>query len=242
MGCDSCEKDHKYQNLSGWGSHSLEMLRSKLSGHYLGDDEVRVYTVASTKLENGIIRHMGSGPNLEGGLATLCTCKRSMREAQSKEYWQERWILGLTSRAKSNGFGSVHYFLYLMKVGVAFDSHFQLYSYLEEHNINALNIKNAVLSPLGDIYEREFKEPLELGELDYRNPRKYKFPHFHHSHGHTVNEEWESDIVSTPLLLGDINQTYVWQKPMIIFKENRGSGNKKMTMSELLSDSFVARA
>jgi len=236
MGCP-CKgneiEDKKHQDLSGWDALSLEKLKGRLSGEFLGDDEVRVYTVASTKLENGVIRHLGSGPNLEGGLATLCTCKRSMREAQSKEYWKGRWVLGVTSRAISNGFGSSHYFLYLMKICEAFDSHFQLYNHLLEHNSSSLKIKNAVTNPYGDIYE-----PLELCAGDDRNPRMYQFPHHCHSHGHEVGEEWEADIISTPLLLGDVDQTYVWNRPTIKFKENRGAGNKKMTMDELLSGGF----
>jgi len=235
MGCVPCSSaegndEKKFQDLSGWKPTSLNRLRNQLIGRH-DNDEARVYTVASTRFKQGIIRHEGSGPNLEGKLATLCTCKRSMRASQTSDYWEGKWILGLTSRAKSNGFNGSHYFLYLMRVGRAFDSHYQLYHYLKKCSPNSLQIKNAVTNPFGDIYE-----PEALCDSDPRNPRMYKSPHTEHSH---VPDEWEDDIISTPLLLGDVANTFVWQEPMIRFKENRGCGNKKFSMRELLSDSFV---
>lgn len=237
------EEYKRFQDLSGWGAFSLERLQNTLSG-YIENDEVRVYTVASTffdKKEN-VFRHEGSGPNLEGGLATLCTCKRSMRQGQHADYWKGKWILGVTSRAKAKGFSGKHYPLYLMKVEQAFETHQALYEHLKKNNPYALQIKNAVNNRLGDIYTpiADCNAPLY--------PRQYKFPHKNHSHGHNVNEEWEDDIscklsdterLPTPLLLGDVHNTFVWQKPMIIFREDRGPGNKIMAMTQLLFDELV---
>jgi len=200
MGCGDCpeedDQDKEFQDLKGWEAYSLNALYDRLYNQFR-NDEVRVYTVASTKFDNGMIRHKGSGPNLEGGLATLCTCKRSMRAACSKEYWaKEKWILGLTSRAKSNGFEGRHHLLYLMKVGYAFDSHFELFHHLDDRNPNALNIKLATSNQLGDVFV-----PLANSIFEPKNPRMYKSPRKGHSHGYKVGEEWESDIRATPLLL-----------------------------------------
>ena len=68
----------------------------------------------------------------------------------------------------------------------------------------------------------------------------YEDPCKNHSHG---GDQWHDDIIyknkSTPLLLGDVNHTFVWTKPLIKFKENRGSGSKKMELREILSSDFV---
>jgi hypothetical protein len=64
-----------------------------------------------------------------------------------------------------------------------------------------------------------------------------------------VGDDWENDISckvtspvgrkSTPLFLGDVDNTFVWKKPIIKFKEDRGSGNKEIMMKQLLlSDDY----
>src|SRR5438270_714249 len=55
---------------------SLDRLRRLLSDAY-GDGYM--YTMTSIVLESGRLEQSGSGPNFEGGLITLCTCKHSMR-------------------------------------------------------------------------------------------------------------------------------------------------------------------
>lgn len=227
--------DKKIQDLSGWKGVSHEDLLIKLSGQTA--EEMRIYTVTTTKFDKNAntVNHLGSGPNLEGGLATLCTCKHSMRRNHIAEDWKGNWIVGLTSRAINKGFASKHYLFYMMRVEQAFESHAALYKHLEEKNPAALRIKNAVKNPLGDIFKPivNCSNPL--------SPRMYELPHNNHSHGHDVNEVWEDDIsyeisrterTATPLLLGDINNTFVWPNPMIRFTPNRGVGNKKLTLGE----------
>lgn len=241
--CTENVEDKEFQDLNGWKLHTLENLFNRLGGQT--DDEVRVYTVATTRLDkkSKIIGHKGSGPNLEGGLATLCTCKHSMRRNHIAADWKGKWILGVTSRAIKNGFSKEHYLFYLMKVEQAFESHEALFNHLKQNNPAALRIKNAVKNPLGDVFE-----PISAC-ADSLNPRMYKLPHINHSHGHDVNEGWEDDIsykkssterLPTPLLLGDIENTFVWRKPMITFKQKRGVGNMKLTLGQVLSDDFVA--
>ena len=239
--CDKKDSINKeFQDLSGWDTFSLERLQNTLSGN-IENDEVRVYTVASTRFDENAnaIRHEGCGPNLEGGLATLCTCKRSMRHAQSSDYWKGKWILGVTSRAKNKNASGKHYLLYLMKVEQAFDSYKALHLHLKQNNPSALQTKNANKNLFGDIYQPK------ANCTDALDPNQYKSPPDNHSHG---GDEWELDIshelpstkrLPTPLLLGDINNTFVWQKPMIIFKEDRGTNNKKMTMAHLLFDELI---
>lgn len=220
----------EYQDLSGWKGIALEKLLSNLQSSV--GDEVRIYTVASTKLDIDAmaVRHLGSGPNLEGGRATLCTCKHSMRQSHTLEGWKGKWVLGLTSRAANKGFGGIHYLFYMMKVDQAFDSHHALYSYLRKVDGEALRIKNAVGNPLGDIFQP--KRPC----ADLLDPKMYVPPHKDHSHGSSPNDQWCQDVVykgkCAPLLLADSGNTYVWPRPMIRFKLNRGVGNMRLTIGE----------
>lgn len=233
----ACNAEKKYQDLTGWKQYSYEELLRKINS-CCDNDEVRVYNVESTKLDitSNLIRHQGSGPNLEGNIATLTTCKRYMRRARETDYWEGKWILGVTSRAIKSGFNGKHYLLYLMKVKKAFLSHKDIFSYLKEYHEETLKIKNATTNRLGDIFE-------PIGNCnDALDPSNYLSPHPAHSHGYEIGEEWESDISykasdmsrkSIPLLLGDIDNTFVWQKPTIMFNENRGSGSKILSMNGL---------
>ncbi|MBE7525999.1 hypothetical protein HS096_07045 [candidate division WWE3 bacterium] len=237
VGCSTEDIENKeYQDLSGWRGVTLRELLSRLVGKVT--EEVRIYTVATTKFnkDSKIIGHYGSGPNLEGGLATLCTCKHSMRRYHNCDEWKGKWILGLTSRDKNKGFCGEHYLLYMMKVEQAFESHLAFYKHLAQTNPAALRIKNAVTNRLGDIF---MPQAVCTNPLD---PRMYEFPHKNHSHGHDVNEDWEDDIsymrsspaerLPTPLLLGDIENTFVWPKPMIKFELKQNTGNRKLTLGE----------
>ena len=252
MACAESKKSNgdnkEYQNLSGWTSPPpLDTLVHRLSASEKNlKSQVRIYTVASTRLEKnnsiGKIRHEGSGPNLEGGLATLCTCKRSMRQGRPIDYWENSWVLGLTSRARSNGFSGQHYLLYFMKVEKAVLSHKELCLYLQGEYPSALEMKSAVTNPLGDVYipKRSCSDAL--------NPAEFEKPHKYHSHGCLLGEEWEQDIslktrdgrVGTPMLIGDPRNTYVWGEPVVHFKEDRGSGSKILLMEELLFGGYLA--
>lgn len=230
MGCGTGNiEDKKWQDLSHWPRITLNELLPRLQEQ--AENEVRVYTVATTRLDkkSNEIYHKGSGPNLEGGLTTLCTCKHSMRQNHKTDEWKGLWILGLTSRDKNNGFNGEHYLFYMMKVDQAFESHKELYEYLDKEDKNALQTKNALKNPLGDIFE---PKSTCINSLD---PTMYKPPHKNHSHG---DGDWHDDIMyktkPAPLLVGDIKNTFVWSQPMIKFTLSRGVGNMKLTLGEKL--------
>lgn len=229
-------EDKEYQDLSGWEGKgvTLEELRTKLHGHY--HDDVYVYTVKSTNFdkESKTVRHTGSGPNLEGELATLCTCKYLMRQRQAE--WKGKWILGLTSRDRSKGFESKHYPFYLMKVDRSFDSQKEIFEYLKQTNPEALGIKDAVKNRLGDVFEpvSNCTNPLD--------PKMYKTPHKNHSHIEDRNGApgWHDDIVyegkSSPFLVGDKDNTFVWPQPMIRYIKDRGIGYVKLRLGDVLGE------
>lgn len=223
-------EDKKWQDLNGWNGIALKELLHKLGGQ--PRDEVRVYTVKTTRFveKSNDVHHEGSGPNLEGGLATLCTCKHSMRLNHTCEDWKGLWILGLTSRAKNRGFSGEHYLLYMMKVKAAFKSQKELYEYLKINNRKSLQIKSVIKNCLGDVYV-----PAQNCTNSF-DPMMYMTPHKNHSHALDGDTQWHEDIIYktkfAPLLLGDEGNTFVWPKPMIIFDRSRGPGNLKLTLGE----------
>lgn len=235
MGCSSKIEEtgigKEWQDLSGWPQITLQDLIGKISTQM--NECVRIYTVKTTRLiiESNEIHHIGCGPNLEGGLATLCTCKHSMRQSHTCRDWKDKWILGLTSRAKNNGFDGTHYLFYLMKIKNAFENHRDLYGFLKNNNENnALRIKSSVNNPRGDIYIPK------SNCNDLLDPNEYEKPCENHSH--IDNNGWHDDIIgknnSATLLMGDKSNTFVWLKPTIKFNKNRGPGNLILSMEEFI--------
>lgn len=204
------DNDKESQGLSGWPNFDFDTLATKLEGHC--DDEVYVYIVASTKRENkdgvNFIRQMGSGPNLEGDIATLCTCKHAMRKSRTTDEWKGVWIAGLTSRAKAKNFNR-HYLLYMMKIQRGFDSHKALYKHMKRTNNGALETKNSRYNRLGDIFQ---PRNTCITEIDKWNHEKYYDPCQSHSHS---GVDWHSDVEKydgneVPLLPGEKGATYEW--------------------------------
>ena len=100
----------------------------------------------------------------------------------------------------------------MMRVKKAFESHKDLYDYLKQCHPRALEVKEAVGNPYGDIYT-----PKTIGLQNSLDPEMYKRPHSYHSHGSKEGEagDWHKDIKTGPLLLGDPENTFVWTQPDI---------------------------
>jgi len=231
MGCrtsHTADGDKECQDISSWPTLSLADLRTRTEK--AREKECYVYTVRTTRLRTHTtstptICHWGSGPNLEGGLATLCTCKHKMRAGRRCEKWERAWVVGLTSRATRNGFAGSHFLFYMMQVQSAFDAHKELFDFLGESYPDALAAKRADKNRLGDVFC-----PNTRGDHDWLNPTMYTPPVANHVH----REVWEADISqeiggrfrSRPLLLGDPGKTFVWNKPTIRYPLDRNSGRK----------------
>ena len=163
----------------------------------------------------------GSGPNFQGGRLTLCTCKHQMRSRRSTDGWEGVWLVGLTSRTKYDG---RHWLFYLAKVESAHDSHSDLWSNLDAGTRKA---KSASLRYLGDVYEP--KEPMLDGKSRF-SPSRYRLPLLPHAHRQNQGDTgWHRDIEyehprkdgTTPLLVADPAQTFLWKEPKIFFAESR---------------------
>ncbi len=232
MGCrtrQSADGDKEWQDISTWKTVSVADLQA--SPEKFAEFECYVYTVKTTRTSKYSICHLGSGPNLEGRLATLCTCKHSMRVGRSHEKWRDTWVVGLTSRARDKGFDGRHYLFYMMRVGGVFHTHKELFDYLAANYPVAVAAKRADNNRLGDLFCPRRAHHTTSGDPYWLNPSMYTLPVANHSH----RKGWHSDIShnisggfrSTPLLLGDPENTFVWNTPTIRYGDVLNTGCKK---------------
>lgn len=205
------------QDLESWPAEhrdlSLDRVRKLVVSQAVSGKHVYVYTVASTRLDSGIIQQLGSGPNVEGGLLTLCTCKHHMRTWGKPEDWKGVWLCGATSSAGANGFAGHAYLFYMGKVRWVFDSHQELYESLRDGELGrrfpgALDRKLATHHQLGDIFE-----PRRGSPRGTRDPAHYVPPI--RGHSHEGQSEWHHDIRQGKLLVCDPEDTYLWTRPLI---------------------------
>lgn len=188
------------------------------------------YIVRSVGTENGRMVQKGSGPNFQGDLVTLCTCKRRMRTYRSVDDWKGVWIIGISgSEAKAN-----HAVFYMMKVLVAFESYRDLW-YSDVLTPQAKVAKAAKTHPLGDIFEpkNDWGNPFD--------PTFYKQPIEEHSHARgSAPAEWHKDIDyynpkighRAALLIGDPKLSFIRGEPRLLPRFGLGVGSKKINLDE----------
>lgn len=159
---------------------------------------------------------IGSAPNFQGDLITLCTCKHWMRTWRSPEDWKGVWIAGFTG---INVVGDrKNYLFYLMRVQNAFSSYKELWDWL---NPVVRNAKNASLHKFGDVYEL-----ITPNLTDVFDPTQYREPIKNPKHVHLENNEWHEDInyktkkgKRPALLVGAPNYSFLWSELKIYFKD-----------------------
>jgi hypothetical protein len=170
----------------------LSALKQKLA---LEQDVVYCYVVSTIKRRDGRFYQTGSGPNFQGDLLTLCTCKHYMRAFMEPGEWVGKWVAGFSGVAAGEGRNVL---VYLMKVGCAFDSHRTLWQELPD---TVRQQKSSAVNSLGDLFQP--KEPCG----DKYDIRCYEPPHKDHSH--MPNNNWHRDINyhrnrPAALLVGDL--------------------------------------
>jgi hypothetical protein len=157
----------------------LAQLKSKIRDEQV----VYCYVVASIKNLDGQFSQTGSGPNFQGDLVTLCTCKRFMRTFMDAKDWVGKWIAGFSGVAAGNG---KNVLVYLMKVRQAFES-YQCLWLSDKIPEEAKQAKLAHVNTLGDIYQpvsRQISNP--FAAQNYIHPVEY--------HTHAKDNEWHKDI------------------------------------------------
>ena len=133
------------------------------------DDIIRTFPQHQIYLEDGIFKQTRSGPNWQGGVLTLSTCKHYMRTANVD--WIYTYIAGFTPKV---GCGD-SYLLFLARISNVFDSNYDLGQYMNEHHRDAWIQKIAPQNNLGDIYMPKRK----LTDKTKYNPKNYFSPHGH---------------------------------------------------------------
>ena len=202
------------------------------------------YIVRSVALnsDSQFFEQHGSGPNFQGDALTLCTCKHQMRSRLSVDQWQAGvWIAGFTSRTIH---AEQHWLFYLAKVESAYDSHSDLWSSMDADSRNA---KAAHLHYLGDVFKPKHPKPTRNARF---LPSRYLMPSMHAHRKKPGDTGWYQDIKykhvskggTTPLLVADPKQTFIWKEPIIFLSKNHCRDYFKWTsLQELIAQLREAR-
>jgi hypothetical protein len=192
--------------------------------------DVYLYVIASIAYRDRRFRQRGTGPNFQGGLITLCTCKHFMRSSMDVCEWRGKWIAGFTSKTCVKEPQEGNYLVYLMKVSEAFESFDKLWN----NNIpdKTKKAKAAHLHRLGDVYK-----PTHEGIKPYKAD-EYEPPCTNHSH----SECWRTDIEygsghsgrHAALLVGDKKKSFLWDKPKIRYPRQLPRNCQKLKLNDLL--------
>ncbi len=233
MGCCKTQQ-YTYQPFPQIGSLSqnTNLTLKKLHQHINIDSAyIYCYIVKSVKNRNASLQQQGCGPNWQGGLITLCTCKHFMRAFKDLDSWQGTWIAGFTTASEGNGSNAL---VYLMRVKDAFDSHHDLW-YELPNKIRRAKEAHLKGNIFGDIYKPKNKL---IGNKKY-SAKSYYEPCKSHAHGD--NNGWYKDLNyfhnkrHAALLIGEEKKSFLWSKPIIKTEFRLHRGQKKMLLTELFT-------
>ena len=225
-------KDKIYQVMPNTGTLAgnidvpVEVLSERLAP--FRDSIVYTYVVTTVDYDEGRLFQAGSGPNFQGDLVTLCSCKHYMRMFRDREDWIGVWVAGFTSSTIPPG----NVLFYLMKVSQAYDTHRELWEsdcIPEETKI----AKAAHLDRFGDIYRPKNTTGSPYSHLGYHEPCQ--------CHVHCEPGDWGKDIDypdrygrKPALLVGDPEFSFLWDRPAIASAGKIGRGQKKTILADLL--------
>lgn len=122
-----------------------------------------------------VLQQTRSGPNWDGGVVTIATCKHHTRT--TNRVWEGTWIAGLgPARCAGNCL------LYVARVGVALDSNYHLGLTVQSIDRQAWAAKQADANPRGDLYRPDLAGLRAFGPYDHRA--------YHEPPGHTRSTEF----------------------------------------------------
>lgn len=234
MDCECPPIDGECQSMPTTGSlaHNLNASFARILEvlHTDSSSDAYAYTMTSVRSIDGTMQQCGSGPNIQGGYITLCTCKRLMRTFREPRDWIGAWIIGISGA----GAGVDHAVFYMMKVQAAFESHYDLW-HSDLIPADTKQAKSASKHRLGDLYEPKGKN------LNPFDPGSYIEPIAKHSHRKDKNQqEWHRDIryegwqTKRPaaLLVGDPKLSFIWETPLIYPRFQNPPRLKGLTLNE----------
>lgn len=223
--CQEWPKDGKLkENMNKTLSALKEILEEKEGG----ESYAYVLTTVKADRDGGFVQ-AGSAPNFQGGYITLCTCKHYMRTWREVSDWKGIWIAGFTG---INVLGDYrNYLFYLMQVQEAFQSHKELWNWL---NSTVKQAKNASQHRCGDVYEPTSNLRNPFNPNHYRKPVK--------NHVHFKNDDWHKDInykntkteKHPALLVGSPAYSFIWSQPKIYFKDKLPRTKKWNNIGEFI--------
>jgi len=235
MGC--CNVQTTYQPFPKKGrlalcvNKPLNWLASQL---YSFESDVYCYVISTVACNNGLFNQRGCGPNWQGELITLCTCKHHMRAFRDLEGWKNTWIAGFSGIGAGGGKNAL---VYLMRVQAAYASHHDLWFSLPSQTRWAkATLKKT--NQLGDVYR-----PLRrLMGSELFTKKHYYSPCDHHAH----QKGWGKDIsYARPngrragLLVGDPKQSYLWDRPKVYIEKPVGRGQNRYRLQDLINQHLI---
>ena len=208
---------------------NMNMPRSRLDDCATGYASVYCYVIKTIRKYDGEFVQTGCGPNFQGGLITLCTCKHRMRTSMDVEEWRGTWIAGFTGSSAGE---RMNFLFYLMRVEHAFASHHDLW-FTPAVSSETKQAKAAHLDRFGDIFR-----PRD-GTVDPRDPGSYFPPRADHCHA----KAWKQDVSydkgyggrPAALLVGDSTRSFLWSRPLLYCSDKLGRGCKKRSLGRLLA-------
>lgn len=225
------DKDIECQNISANGyllNLSIPQLLKTFDNQSKSEAEVYSYVLTTVKTKEKKFCQTGCGPNFEGGVITLCTCKHYMRAYKDPKGWEGVWISGLIN------YEGKTFLLYLMKIKCAVNNMYDLCESLPE---KTRNIKSANNSIFGDVYT-----PKKILNTD---KDKFKIENYNPPiEGHKHFDNYQDDILYfykslnryPSLLVGDPKNSFVWTRPIIEIthpkKKKFGRGCKNWKLEE----------
>ena len=181
-----------------------------------------IHTVDLAK--NGELIQTASAPNFSGDFITLCTCKRDMRALLTPERWHKGvWIAGMTGSGKE--FGQRQSLVFLMRVGEAYPSYFDLVAALRATGRNStLDAKDSTHHPKGDVMIPFDSNPTPSQRFA---PEFYHPPMLPHAHRRLEDDmHWHEDINHVDrwgrrpaYLIGDPENSFTWSRQLILNTE-----------------------
>jgi hypothetical protein len=239
--CKSKQSEYQLFPVSGSLAKNSNLCLNRLKRAVSqGVATVYCYVIETVKNNNGYFRQKGCGPNWQGGLITLCTCKHYMRTFKNSEDWKGIWIAGFTSindgSSGKDGSNRKNALVYLMKVKDAFESHHDLWYAL---SVKARMAKDA--NKKGNIHGDVFHPKGKLKDSDKYAYSLYRDPC--DLHDHSEKNGWHKDVKyfsnhtrrHASLLVGDKNNSFLWTQPLIGAKEMLHIGQKKMSLDKLFN-------
>ena len=203
-----------------------EALLSRLA--HFRQDTVYSYIVDTIEYHEGRLYQTGSGPNFQGGLITLCSCKHLMRTYLDTESWRGVWVAGFTSSRDLDR----NKLFYLMMVSQAFESHRDLW-FSDSIPEDTKAAKAAHLDKFGDIYKPKSESVRPYYSWSYYEPCK--------NHAHCEPGDWHKDIRYASrhgrrpmLLVGHIEYSFLWDRLRMTYLGKLGRGVRKQKLADIL--------